>query len=823
MRTAMHHAATCPTCQASALTRNYYFTGKLMVERDFTDEQHYFRERLRLHNQRSHGSGVVCGLAVTQHTSQACRDRYLLLEPGSAIDCCGEDILVTAEDTIDLQSFPAVKALYDYPDGKDHVLQIAICYRECPTEEIPVLYDDCACDDSQCAPNRILESYTIDVIVDAVTPPAGFGQPALTRAGTITVAAPRAVALDEAGGRVYVLSTTTIYQIDASTQAILNTVTLGRAGLAMVISPDGKELFVAVGPKTTGDGELWIYDTSNLATAPDTGVVTGVGATVPFLAMTSTSELIAAYPAGQVLAWKPAAPAATPSEKLTVTTPGLTSLVVSSDGSKAWLAQGNSTLQLLDLTVSPVVATPYQVTGTMMSVLAVLQSTLPDKLAAADSAAKLYVIDPAQPSGSAPLATAMLAKPPVAMVAAPGGGWVYVDENDDDIEVIDVGRLLQHLPVTPPPRFAVGPKTEELVITASGMRMYVPYAGNAPDGSDGGVAIIDVTDTDCGAPLHEVRPCPDCGTADCIVLATIRGYQPGRLLLDPVDPPPSAADDATHNIARINDLDGRKILASTETLQEVIECMLAHDGGNGAPGKQGPPGPAGPAGPAGADGAPGATGATGATGPTGLTGATGPAGANGGPGPAGPGLSTDVTRIIATSWKHGRPSPLVTITDPGKPSQKGIVIAFDHPVHLVPNGGDPRNDRNIFRVEVPHQDGNIELFVCSCRLNGSVRPVNPTVSGTLVTGAAFTGAPAKGLAFIAPSKAPFQDGAEVAVTLYGEFVLDEKDNPIAADFNRAKFPSGDIRVHPPDPMVGIPGAHFDSWFFAQVDPATHNG
>jgi hypothetical protein len=149
------------------------------------------------------------------------------------------------------------------------------------------------------------------------------------------------------------------------------------------------------------------------------------------------------------------------------------------------------------------------------------------------------------------------------------------------------------------------------------------------------------------------------------------------------------------------------------------------------------------------------------------------------------------------------------------------VIAFDHPIHLVPNGGDPRNDRNIFRVEVPHQDGNIEQFVCSCRLNGSVRAVNPTVSGSLVTAAAFTGFPAKGLAFIAPSKAPFENGAEVAVTLFGEFVLDEHGNPIAGDFNRAKFPSGDIRVHPTDPMVGIPGAHFDSWFYVQVDTTTH--
>ncbi len=50
----------CGNCEVEAYTRNNYFTGKLMVERDFTDEQRYFREKLRVHHQRLHGTGVVC-------------------------------------------------------------------------------------------------------------------------------------------------------------------------------------------------------------------------------------------------------------------------------------------------------------------------------------------------------------------------------------------------------------------------------------------------------------------------------------------------------------------------------------------------------------------------------------------------------------------------------------------------------------------------------------------------------------------------------------------------------------------------------------------
>lgn len=163
-RTAGYH---CPECEARAFTRNNYFTGKLLVERDFTDEQRYYREKMRMHHQRLHGAGVVCGLRVRSHEREDCRTRYLVLEPGSAIDCCGHDILVAEPETIDLETFPAIRELIESTeDDADHSLRVCIRYRECPTEEIPVLYDECGCDDTQCAPNRILETYAVEVQLD---------------------------------------------------------------------------------------------------------------------------------------------------------------------------------------------------------------------------------------------------------------------------------------------------------------------------------------------------------------------------------------------------------------------------------------------------------------------------------------------------------------------------------------------------------------------------------------------------------------------------------------------------------------------------------
>lgn len=161
----------CPECDIGPFQRNHYFTGKLLVERDFTDEQRYVIDKLRLHHQGLHGTGVVCGLKITPHQNEDCRDRYVCIEPGSAVDCCGREILLLERECIDLSRLEAVQALTaaaeaENGDAEPHTLQICIRYRECPTEEIPVLYDECGCNSTQCAPNRILESWQIEVLVD---------------------------------------------------------------------------------------------------------------------------------------------------------------------------------------------------------------------------------------------------------------------------------------------------------------------------------------------------------------------------------------------------------------------------------------------------------------------------------------------------------------------------------------------------------------------------------------------------------------------------------------------------------------------------------
>src|SRR5437870_512696 len=256
----------CPACSFGQFTRNNYFTGKLLVERDFTEEQRFHIEKLRHHEQRLHGWGVVCGLKVKQHANENCRDRFVCIEPGTAVDCCGHDIIVREEQCFDLSR--VIKDLKDKNDTGPHTLQICIRYRECPTEEIPVLYDECGCDDTQCAPNRILESYDLDVILDPPKDADAMQSPRLQWENTIDLAHSFRVALHEDSSRLYVMTTDgtgSIYQLSTDNHTVLASHPLSAKGMALAVSNDGTRLYVVT---EANPRKLLVLDTANLAAAP---------------------------------------------------------------------------------------------------------------------------------------------------------------------------------------------------------------------------------------------------------------------------------------------------------------------------------------------------------------------------------------------------------------------------------------------------------------------------------------------------------------------------------------------------------------------------
>ena len=95
--------SNCQPCGLYPFERVRYFDGQLLTAADLQAEQHHLTGKHRLHNHRLHGVGTVCGLKVKQHPNPACHHRYVVLEPGMAMDCCGNELIVADEEVIDMQ------------------------------------------------------------------------------------------------------------------------------------------------------------------------------------------------------------------------------------------------------------------------------------------------------------------------------------------------------------------------------------------------------------------------------------------------------------------------------------------------------------------------------------------------------------------------------------------------------------------------------------------------------------------------------------------------------------------------------------------------
>ena len=78
--------------------RPRFFEGMLLTADDFQTQQEYHRNKLRMHNRCFHGSRVACGLEV--HL----RRNTVYIDPGMALDCQGNEIVLTEAVNIPLPS-----------------------------------------------------------------------------------------------------------------------------------------------------------------------------------------------------------------------------------------------------------------------------------------------------------------------------------------------------------------------------------------------------------------------------------------------------------------------------------------------------------------------------------------------------------------------------------------------------------------------------------------------------------------------------------------------------------------------------------------------
>jgi DNA-binding beta-propeller fold protein YncE len=786
----------CPECEVDQLARNRYFTGKLLVERDFTDEQRYFLGKHRRHNQRLHGWGVVCGLRVKQHPNPACRSQYVIIEPGYAVDCCGREIVIEHEQTFDFRArfecwWREQHGEESEPDDLEHTLQICVRYRECPTEETPSLFGDCGCGDTDSQHGRILDSYEFDLLVDATTStPDDPLALELAWSNTLNIADTRRVLVDESNSRVYVLAGDTSLSLsvyNTANHSLLATFSLPEVGLDMALSVDGAFLYLSL-LKERNNGQVAVLDTAQIGVgAPEINRLTidnSVSDTLP-LAVSGAGRLYLLNPAqNELWAWNnPNADTDTDAERLGPFPTGAdaTALALSPDDSRVFVAIDGAikVLESADLNAAATIT----LTDVTPSALATVATTGDARLFIADhdnQTIRLHAIQPSNPTDPYPaLSTPMrLTHAPVALLPSAGGRRLYVLVEDTSgngfVQAVDAHALeLNSALVTS--EVPVGDGAAHLALGEGGHRLYAAFGGSDAVESSGGVAIIDVTTVQCkDIFLTMLDACPGCEGGDCLALATLVDYVYGNEAVDSV---------AGGGQVALNNWRDRKLLPSVDLLFEVVKCLLEQDG-EGEGGEQCPPRPTGPAGP---------QGETGPADPQGGTSPTGPQG------PVGPIENPVLTHICAINWNHGKPTQLQEI------SPFGLLIAFDKPVL---NGDIHHHSfivlRNDFNEENEGSDVTCWCEMTSAQLNG-VNFANACEISRFdvveqledyVNGAQFFPA------------TKFARGREYRVIVKGDFIRDIDGLAVDADHLPPWLPNDVGRVTGDQ----IEGGTFESWF-----------
>jgi hypothetical protein len=168
----MSLSVTKSTCYAGIFKRLNYFDGMLLTEEDFQEEQHYLREKAKLHN-RLHGYGVVWGLGLTSKCIEVDEKQVfkIFIEPGFALDRAGNEILVCQPHRVDVEAklldLRRSCATLDPPP----TLCIGIEYCECKSNPEPQhLSLHCEDDPQPTQFSRVREGYNVRIFTEEEFP-----------------------------------------------------------------------------------------------------------------------------------------------------------------------------------------------------------------------------------------------------------------------------------------------------------------------------------------------------------------------------------------------------------------------------------------------------------------------------------------------------------------------------------------------------------------------------------------------------------------------------------------------------------------------------
>ena len=154
----------------SAFVRPRFFAGQLLTEDDLSLLTDYVAGKSRLHNRMVSGPGVVCGLEVG---CEPCGGGTVVVHPGHALDCCGNDIVLSCKEKVDVEAL--VRELRvssvgvncgDPCDDDQRHFGLFVRYEENPVDPVAPYTTEEPCPTPGCVPSRIQEAFRFVVKCD---------------------------------------------------------------------------------------------------------------------------------------------------------------------------------------------------------------------------------------------------------------------------------------------------------------------------------------------------------------------------------------------------------------------------------------------------------------------------------------------------------------------------------------------------------------------------------------------------------------------------------------------------------------------------------